>query len=243
MTATNETHNRQAILDRLEGGLIASAQAYPGEPMRDPRTMDEVAQACVAGGAVGIRAQGLADLALINQHVDVPVIGLWKDGHDGVFITPTLTHAIAVAATGSQIVALDGTRRPRPDGLTLARTVEGLRAARPGTLVMADCGSADDARAAQDAGVDILGTTLAGYTGERPKTDGPDLELVDEIVGFASLPLVVEGRVHTPAQAASAMEHGAFAVVVGTAITHPTTITSWFVSAVGRPGGSGDTTA
>ena len=64
--------------------------------MRDPRTMDQVAQACIAGGAVGIRAQGLADLALICQHVDVPVIGLWKDGHDGVFITPTLTHAIAV---------------------------------------------------------------------------------------------------------------------------------------------------
>lgn len=87
------TMTKTEILDRLRGGLIASAQAYPGEPMRDPRTMDEVAQACVAGGAVGIRAQGLADLALITQHVDVPVIGLWKDGHDGVFITPTLTHA------------------------------------------------------------------------------------------------------------------------------------------------------
>lgn len=221
-----------SVLDQLRGGLIASAQAYPGEPMRDPRTMDQVAQACVKGGAVGIRAQGLADLALINQHVQVPVIGLWKDGHEGVFITPTLTHAIAVAATGSQIVALDGTRRPRPDGLSLAQTVEGLRQARPGILVMADCGSAEDARAAQDAGVDILGTTLAGYTGERPKTPGPDLELVEEIMAFAELPLVVEGRIHTPAHAAQAMEHGAFAVVVGTAITHPTTITSWFVEAV-----------
>ncbi len=221
-----------SVLDQLRGGLIASAQAYPGEPMRDPRTMDQVAQACLKGGAAGIRAQGLADLALINQHVQAPVIGLWKDGHEGVFITPTLTHAIAVAATGSQIVALDGTRRPRPDGLSLAQTVEGLRQARPGTLVMADCGSAEDARAAQDAGVDVLGTTLAGYTGERPKTLGPDLDLVDEIMAFAELPLVVEGRVHTPAQASQAMERGAYAVVVGTAITHPTTITSWFVDAV-----------
>jgi len=46
------------------------------------------------------------------------------------------------------------------------------------------------------------------------------------------VPLVVEGRVHTPAQAALAMEHGAFAVVVGTAVTHPTTIASWFVQAI-----------
>ena len=186
--AQGATAGGHPVLERLRGGLIASAQAYPGEPMRDPRTMDQVAQACVAGGAVGIRAQGLADLALICQHVDVPVIGLWKDGHDGVFITPTLTHAIAVAATGSQIVALDGTRRPRPDGLSLAQTVEGLRQARPEVLVMADCGSLDDAKAAQDAGVDILGTTLAGYTGERPKTEGPDLELVDQIAGIAEVP-------------------------------------------------------
>ncbi|QPL04811.1 MULTISPECIES: N-acetylmannosamine-6-phosphate 2-epimerase [Actinomyces] len=220
------------VLEKLRGGLIASAQAYPGEPMRDPRTMDEVAQACVAGGAVGIRAQGLADLALITQHVDVPVIGLWKDGHDGVFITPTLTHAIAVASTGAEIVAIDATRRPRPDTLTFAQTVEGLKQARPGILVMADCGSLDDAKAAQDGGADILGTTLAGYTGERPTTDGPDVELIDQVAAIARVPLVVEGRVHTPAQAALAMQHGAFAVVVGTAITHPTTITSWFADAV-----------
>jgi len=222
------------VLERLRGGLIVSAQAYPGEPMRDPRTMDQVAQACVAGGAVGIRAQGLADLALITQHLDVPVIGLWKEGHDGVFITPTLTHAVAVAATGVQFVALDGTRRPRPDGRTLAETIAELKAARPGVLVMADCGGLDDARAAQDAGADVLGTTLAGYTGERPPTDGPDLELIDQVAAIAEVPLVAEGRVHTPAQAARAMDHGAFAVVVGTAITHPTTITSWFVDAVAR---------
>ena len=223
------------VLARLRGGLIASAQAYPGEPMRDPRTMDQVAQACVAGGAVGIRAQGLADLALINQHVEVPVIGLWKDGHDGVFITPTLNHAIAVAATGSQIVAIDATRRPRPDGRTFAQTVTGLKKAFPGVLVMADCGSLDDARTAQDAGADVLGTTLAGYTGERPRTEGPDIELIDQVAAIAEVPLVVEGRVHTPAQAALAMEHGAFAVVVGTAVTHPTTITSWFVQAIAAP--------
>ena len=211
------------VLARLRGGLIASAQAYPGEPMRDPRTMDQVAQACVAGGAVGIRAQGLADLAL------------WKDGHDGVFITPTLNHAIAVAATGSQIVAIDATRRPRPDGRTFAQTVAGLKEVRPDVLVMADCGSLDDARMAQDAGADVLGTTLAGYTGERPRTDGPDIELIDQVAAIAEVPLVVEGRVHTPAQAALAMEHGAFAVVVGTAVTHPTTITSWFVQAIAAP--------
>ncbi len=67
---------------------------------------------------------------------------------------------------------------------------------------------------------------------KRQATEGPDLELVDQVAAIAEVPLIAEGRVHTPAQAAAALEHGAFAVVVGTAITHPTTITSWFVQAL-----------
>ncbi|WP_265522266.1 N-acetylmannosamine-6-phosphate 2-epimerase [Oerskovia flava] len=224
--------DRPGVLDTIRGGLIVSCQAYPGEPLRDPRTMTQMALAAVAGGAAAVRAQGLADIVGIVAAVDVPVVGLWKDGHDGVFITPTLDHALAVAQAGAHVVALDGTRRPRPDGLDLATTVARLRE-EADVLVMADCGSLDDALAAQSAGVDLLGTTLAGYTGERPRTAGPDLELVDQMVATCSLPVVVEGRVHTPAQAAAAMAHGAFSVCVGTAITHPTTLTTWFTDAIG----------
>lgn len=107
-----------------------------------------------------------------------------------------------------------------------------MRAVRPGAVVMADCGSVADAVAAEEAGADLLGTTLAGYTGERPRTDGPDLDLLDEIRDRCSLPVVVEGRVHRPADAAAALARGAHGVCVGTAITHPTTITSWFAHAV-----------
>ena len=219
------------ILDRLRGRLIVSCQAYPGEPLRVPEIMLRMAQAVIAGGAAGIRAQGLDDIRLIADSTDVPLTGLWKDGDDDVFITPTLEHAIAVADAGAHIVALDGTRRPRPDGRTLAETITRLRE-HADVLVMADCGSLDDALAAEDAGADIVGTTLAGYTGEREKTQGPDVELIDQLVARCERPVVVEGRVHTPAQAADAIARGAFAVVVGTAITHPTTITSWFHDAV-----------
>ena len=224
-----------SLLESMKGGLVVSCQAYPGEPMLDPRTMAQVAQAAVAGGAVGIRGKGLDDLRAMRAAVDVPIIGLVKVGDTGVYITPTLADCLEVAATGCEVVALDGTRRPRPDGRTLAETVAGLRAQYPGVLVMADCGSVADAAAAVEAGVDILGTTLAGYTGERPKTEGPDWEVVDGVVALASeagLPVFVEGRVHTPAQAAEAMRRGAWSVVVGTAITHPTTLTRWFADAV-----------
>lgn len=218
------------ILSTLEGRLIVSCQAYPGEPMRDPRTMAQIARAAVEGGAAAIRLQGIADIRTATD-LEVPVVGLWKDGESAVFITPTLKHARAVADAGADIVAVDGTRRDRPDGLTLAETIAQLRETHD-VLVMADCGSLDDAIAAEAAGADILGTTLSGYSGERPKGPGPDLELIALIADRCTKPIVAEGRIHSPADAAAARRAGALAVCVGTAITHPTTITSWFAAAL-----------
>ena len=219
------------ILSQLAGGLIVSCQAYPGEPMRDPRTMAQIARAAVIGGAVAVRLQGVDDIRAAAD-LTVPIVGLWKDGDAEVFITPTLNHARAVADAGANVVAIDGTRRPRPDGLTLSQTVAGLRATHPAVLIMADCGSLDDAIAAEEADVDILGTTLSGYTGERVKTSGPDLELITSIAEHCTKPIVAEGRIHTPADAGAALRAGAHAVCAGTAITHPSTITTWFVAAL-----------
>ncbi|SDS67563.1 N-acetylmannosamine-6-phosphate 2-epimerase [Microlunatus soli] len=221
------------VLQRLRGGLITSCQAYPGEPMRHPETMAQVAESAVRGGAVGIRAQGIADISLIHERVPVPQIGLWKVGSEGVFITPTLAHAVVVANAGAEIVAVDGTRRPRPDGLTLADTVRGFRE-QSDALLMADIGSVADGLAAAEAGVDCLSTTLCGYTDERPKADGPDLEVLAELAATVDLPVFAEGRIHTPAQAAACRDAGAYAVVVGTAITHPATITGWFAASISR---------
>ena len=199
--------------------------------MRTPDTMSRVAQAAARGGAVGIRAQGLDDIAAIRSAVDLPLIGLWKDGDDAVFITPTLQHATAVARAGAHVVAIDGTGRPRPDGLTLADTIKGLHE-DTGALVMADCSTFDEAVVAAANGADLVGTTLAGYTAYTSKGNGPDLDLVARLVAELDVPVVAEGRIHSPAQAAAAIGAGAWAVVVGTAITHPTTITGWFASAV-----------
>lgn len=220
----------EELLSKLSGSLIVSCQAYPGEAMRDPRTMAQVAAAAVVGGAAAVRVQGLADIEAVAA-LPVPVVGLWKDGESDVVITPTLEHALAVANAGADIIAIDGTRRARPDGLTLAQTIAGIRE-RSDALIMADCGSLGDALAAEEAGADLLGTTLSGYTGEREKTVGPDLELIGEIAELCVRPIVAEGRVHSPAQAAAVLAAGAFSVCVGTAITHPASITSWFVDAI-----------
>lgn len=229
------TPQQQELLASLKGRLVVSCQAYPGEPLREPRAMMLFAQSAVAGGAAAIRAQGLEDIELIHQNVRVPQIGLWKVPSHDVFITPTLEAALAVARAGAEIVAIDGTRRPRPDGLTLEQTIAAIRD-QAGVLVMADCGSLDDGLAAQDAGADIVGTTLAGYTGERQPADGPDIALVREMAGRIRVPVFAEGRIHAPRQAVQVLEAGAHAVVVGTAITHPTTITSWYAQALEQAG-------
>lgn len=218
------------LIANLKGKLIVSCQAYMGEPLRHPETMAQMARAAELGGAAAIRCQGLSDIAAIKGRVEIPVLGLWKEGHEGVYITPTLRHARACIAAGADVVALDATGRPRPDGRTFEETVAALKGE---TLVMADCACMDDVRRAAAAGVDIISTTLAGYTEDRPKTDGPDLDFVREAVAEAGdIPVFCEGRIHTPAQAREAMEAGAFAVVVGTAITHPTSVTGWFCDAL-----------
>lgn len=223
------------LMESLRGGLIVSCQAYPGEPMRHPETMAQVARSAEIGGAVGIRCQGPADISAIRGQVQVPVIGIWKDGDSGVVITPTLRHARSCLHAGADVVALDATDRPRPDGLSLTETLDALH--DEGTVVMADCGSRADADRAAAAGAAILSTTLAGYSGERPATEGPDLELLAQVVAdHPERPVIAEGRIRTPEEAAEALRLGAWAVVVGTAITHPTSLTRRFRAGLEREG-------
>ena len=222
------------LVQSLKGKLVVSVQAYPGEPLRHSETMAQMSRACELGGAAAIRCQGLSDIAAIKGRVEVPVIGLWKEGHEGVYITPTLRHAIACVNAGADIVAIDATSRPRPDGRTFAQTVADLREACE-TIIMADCMTIDDIRNAVACGCDIVSTTLSHNKPAIDTTmdDGPDLPLLRQAAEeFPGFPVICEGHVHTPADAVAAIQAGAWAVVVGTGITHPTSITSWFVDAV-----------
>ena len=166
------------LVESLKGKLIVSVQAYPGEPMRHPETMAQIARACELGGAAAIRCQGLSDISAIKGRVEIPVIGLWKEGHEGVYITPTLRHARACIHAGADVVALDATDRPRPDGRTFEETVAALRA-ESDVLIMADCMTMDDIRRAVAAGCDLVSTTLSHNKAAIDTTldDGPDIAL------------------------------------------------------------------
>jgi N-acylglucosamine-6-phosphate 2-epimerase len=217
----------------MRGGLVVSVQAPPGSPLGSPETMSAIARAAELGGAAGIRTEGPAEVRAIKDAVAVPVIGLLKrDMSDSpVRITASLDDARAVADAGADVVAVDATLRPRPGGMTTHDFVAALaRDIEPPLL--ADVDSLEAGLAARAAGADAVATTLSGYTGDGPVPDGPDLELVERLAGELDCPLLAEGRYSTPDDVRAALEAGAFAVVVGTAITDPLALTRRFVVGV-----------
>lgn len=219
----------------IEGQVIVSAQAPDGHALRDTHALTAIARACVDGGSPAIRCGGyggVEDIASISNAVDVPVFGLTKEGATGVYITPTKESVRAVAKAGAAVVCADATFRERPDGSTVAELIEVAHEER--LVFMADCATPEQAKAAADAGADIVSTTLAGYTEDRPKTDGPDFECLAqarELIG-PDVFLIGEGRFASPADAQRGLNLGANAIIIGTAITDPGWITAQFQAAV-----------
>lgn len=214
-------------------GLIVSCQAHEGEPLHGPQFMAAMAVAAEQGGAIGIRANGVADIATIKKHVNLPIIGILKKEYPGFTpkITPTLEDALAVAYAGAEVIALDCTRHPRPDGRSLKETVQAIRD-QTGCKIMADIATVEEGEYAVDAGVDYLGTTLCGYTEETKHVQQPAFSLMEQLVQQLPLPVIAEGGISLPEHVERAFEIGVSWVVIGTAITRPQAITERFVKAV-----------
>jgi N-acylglucosamine-6-phosphate 2-epimerase len=165
---------------------------------------------------------------------DIPILGILKvkqvDG--SLFITPSVESALKVVQAGAELVALDGTRRPRPGGDLLRGVVAAIHGA--GAAALADVDTVDNAQYAIECGADAVGTTLSGYTADSQRQEGPDFDLLAQIVAISTVPVFAEGRIWTREDVRQAIDIGAAFVVVGTAITNPQAITARFVAALGR---------
>lgn len=220
------------IIQQLENGLIVSCQALEGEPLHSPFIMTKMAKAAEMGGAVAIRANGYEDIIEIKKEVNLPVIGLIKKKYKGYapYITPTMEEVDKVIEAGADIVAIDATKSYKPGNITTEQFLEMIRKKYPRAIVMADISTYEEGIEAYKAGFDLISTTLSGYTEYSPDLEEPDYELIERLAKEVKVPLIAEGRIWTPEQALKALEKGAYAVVVGTAITRPHEITRRFVN-------------
>ena len=218
----------------LKGQLIVSCQALPQEPLHSSFIMGRMARAAKEGGAAGIRANTKEDIKEIQEVTGLPIIGIVKRDYpdSAVYITPTMKEIDALAATGVEIIALDATDRPRPNGLDLDTLFKEARAKYPNQLFMADCSCYEDCKHAAEIGFDLVGTTLCGYTAKTKGTAIPNYDLLSRITTELNVPVIAEGGVWERGQLQKVFSYPVHAAVIGTAITRPRDITRRFVEAI-----------
>jgi N-acylglucosamine-6-phosphate 2-epimerase len=223
-----------SVVEQLRGGLVVSCQAPPGHPLREPDVIGLMAECAQLGGAAGLRVNGAEDIKAAQLRTSLPIIGLHKvrASTSRDYITPGLEYATELAAAGAAVIALEATGEVPGEPLSLLAQVR----CELGLPAMADVSTLDEGLQAWDAGADLVGTTLSGYTaasradGVDSDDAGPDLRLVEALTAHG-VRTIAEGRYATVPQIEQAFAAGAWAVVVGTAITDPVAITRRLASA------------
>lgn len=227
-------NNCMNIINRLEGKVVVSVQAMPAEPLYQEDCINAMMKSVVKGGAGALRVAGARDVRNAKKLFDVPVIGLTKPNvipanfKEIVYITPTTKEVIELVEAGADVIAFDGTMRERPNGAKLEDLIKYVKINN--RVSMADISTLEEGLNAAKFGVNILSTTLSGYTQfSQNRGDGPDFELLEQLVKNTKLPVVLEGRIWQPEEVTKAFELGAHCVVIGSAITRPQLITKRFV--------------
>ena len=236
--------NKIEVLESLKNGLIVSCQAVPSEPHYMEGITVKFAECAQWGGAVGIRANTPEDIKAIKAKVNLPIIGIWKIDRNikDVYLTPNLAAAQAIWDAGAEIIAVQATNHFRDDGKLSYETIKEIKENIPDALIFADVATAEDARIAADYGADFVAPTLANYTkagcfDKLEIKDAPDFILLRDIIDTVKdtkTRVIMEGKVSSPEIAVQCLYMGAYAVVVGNAITRPQITTKRFTRAINK---------
>lgn len=226
-------YNSDNVLKAIKGGIIVSCQALEDEPLHSSYIMMRMAKAALEGGAIGIRANSPEDCSEIKNNVNLPMISIYKRvyGTSNVYITPTINEVKDLLPINPEIIAVDATRRERPDGKSLEEFFKEIREVYDG-LILADISDLEEGIRAEKIGFDMVSTTLSGYTDYTLDRPRPDIELIKSLKKAIKIPIIAEGNISVPENAVECLEAGAWSVVVGAAITRPQLITKKFVEYV-----------
>lgn len=211
----------------MEKGLIVSCQALDNEPLHSSFIMGKMALAAFQGGAVGIRANSVEDIKEIKNNVNLPIIGIIKKDYENLvpYITPTMKEVEELINEGVDIIAVDATINQ--DENFLKEIIEKYKDQK----FMADISTYEEGVRAEKIGFHYIGTTLIGYTKHSKGIE--KFEVLERLIKDCKIAKVIaEGNFNTPEQARRAIDMGAYAVVVGSAITRPQLITKTFVDAL-----------
>lgn len=232
---------KKELLDAIHGRMIVSCQAVKGEPLyvEEKSVMYLMARAAKQAGATMIRTSGVRDVVAIKEETGLPVIGLIKIQYEGydAYITPTMKEVDELVEAGADIVALDCTIRKRGDGTTINEFITQIKEKYPDLMLMADVSNYEEGVNAWKCGVDIVGTTMSGYTPYTEAKDEPDYELMSHLAADLDIPVIGEGKIHSPEEAVKALSTGVWAIVVGGAITRPLEIAQRFMKAIAKAKG------
>ncbi len=223
--------------ERIPRGVAVSCQLDANEPLHTPQHCALFAQAAEAGGSVAVRGEGITNLQEIRASVRIPLIGCTRgDYGDGwLLVTPDMAAVDRLVRVGCDVVALDATLRTRPNGMTGIEFLAEVRRRYPDLHLLADISTFEEGVRAADVGASALSTVLCGRTKETYEhalAGSPNVDLVYRLATTVATPVFAEGFIWNVADATSAMEAGAYGVIVGGAITRPRVITHLFVNAV-----------
>jgi len=220
----------------LKGSLIVSCQAPPGDPLNDVETLTRIAISALRGGAGGLRANGVDCVAAFRHETALPILGIQKRKiGNSISITPDFDAAKAIAKVGADVIALDCSAARHTEAEPWLELISRIHS-ELGKPALADIATFDEALAAEAGGADAVATTLYGFTPETSGARTVNWPMVENLARALRVPLIVEGHISQPQEARRALDLGAFAVVVGSAVTRPESIAARFVEA-SRQGG------
>jgi N-acylglucosamine-6-phosphate 2-epimerase len=171
-----------------------------------------------AGGADGLRIEGVYNIAYSRKATNLPIIGLIKDksivNSNRRYITKDMDAIINLINTPCNYIAIEMTAKPYENTKFFKDAIELVQ--MKGKKVIADIGTLEEAIVASKLGADYIATTMAGHR---------TLWLTQAMKTMGIDNIIAEGSINNHSDYKRALEFGAKIVVVGTAITRPEVLT------------------